>query len=98
MLENHPNIESALYPGLPNDAGYDLASKQMVGGFGCLVSLLVKGNKSDERATSLGGVESLVEHRNTVEPAINDRLLRLSVGIEGADDLLADLEQALAIL
>ena len=109
MLESHPNVESTLYPGLPNDAGHILATKQMTGGFGCLVSFLVKGGKQEalavagrlnlfKRATSLGGVESLVEHRNTVEPAIDDRLLRLSVGIEGADDLLADLEQALSAL
>ena len=109
MLESHPNVESVLYPGLPNDAGHSLAAKQMAGGFGCLVSFLVKGGKQEaiavagrlklfKRATSLGGVESLVEHRNTVEPAIDDRLLRLSVGIEGVDDLLADLEQALSVL
>lgn len=109
MLETHSNVDAVLYPGLPSDAGHALALKQMTGGFGCLVSLLVKGDKQDalsvagrlklfKRATSLGGVESLVEHRNTVEPAIDDRLLRLSVGIEGAEDLLADLEQALSVL
>ena len=109
MLESNPNVESVLYPGLPNDADHTLAAKQMTSGFGCLVSFLVKGGKQEalavagrlklfKRATSLGGVESLVEHRNTVEAAIDDRLLRLSVGIEGADDLLADLEQALSVL
>ncbi|MEP1442217.1 MAG: PLP-dependent transferase [Hyphomicrobiales bacterium] len=109
MLETHSNVEAVLYPGLVNDKGHALAAQQMTGGFGCLVSFLVKGGKQEalavagqlklfKRATSLGGVESLVEHRHTVEPAIDGSLLRLSVGIESADDLLADLEQALTVL
>ena len=85
---------------------HDVAKRQMSGGFGCLLSVLVKGDalavvgrmKLFHRATSLGGVESLVEHRYTIEPhtGIPENLLRLSIGIEDADDLIADLEQALS--
>ena len=80
----------------------------MKGGFGYLMSVLVKGGAEEalavagrmrliHRATSLGGVESLVEHRATIEPhtGIPGNLLRLSVGIEDAGDLMADLDQAL---
>ena len=81
----------------------------MTDGFGGMMSLLVKGGFEPARrlctrlkvivpATSLGGVESLAEHRKTVEgPAspVPDNLVRLSIGIEHADDLIADLEQAL---
>ena len=80
----------------------------MSGGFGCLFSFLVKGGAPEalavvgkvqlfHRATSLGGVESLVEHRHTIEPhtGIPPSLIRVSVGIEDAGDLIADLAQAL---
>ena len=78
----------------------------MVGGFGCLLSCQLKGGKSAalsaigklhlfKRATSLGGVESLIEHRHTIEESVPANLLRLSVGIEDAQDLIADLETAL---
>ena len=106
-FEKHPKIERVLYPGLsPNP----IAARQMTDGFGGMMSFLVKGSFNDARmlctrfkvivpATSLGGVESLVEHRKTVEgPAssVPDNLVRFSIGIEHVDDLIADIEQALA--
>lgn len=107
-LADHPQVDAVLYPGLPSHAGHALAARQMSGGFGCLMSFLVKGTKEDalrvagrlklfHRATSLGGVESLVEHRFTIEPhtGIPETLLRISVGIEDAGDLIGDLAQAL---
>ncbi len=108
FLDDHPQVEEVLYPGLPSHAGHDLACKQMKEGFGFLMSFLVQGGREDalkvagrlnlfHRATSLGGVESLVEHRYTIEPhtGIPENLLRISIGIEDADDLIADLAQAL---
>lgn len=108
FLLAHPMVEDVLYPGLPSHAGHALAARQMTGGFGCLLSVLVKGGAPEAlavagrlqlflRATSLGGVESLVEHRHTIEPhtGIPTNLLRLSVGIEDAGDLIADLDAAL---
>jgi cystathionine gamma-synthase len=107
---NHPHIEAVLYPGLRDAQGHAVAAKQMQGGFGGMLSIRVRGGEAAaiataahitlwKRATSLGGTESLVEHRASVEgpgtPAPPD-LLRLSVGIEDAGDLIADLEQALA--
>ncbi|HSB25308.1 MAG TPA: aminotransferase class V-fold PLP-dependent enzyme [Burkholderiaceae bacterium] len=106
----HRHIEAVLYPGLPAAQGHAVATRQMSGGFGGMLSIRVKGGEAAaiataahvalwKRATSLGGTESLVEHRASVEgagtPAPPD-LLRLSVGIEDAGDLIADLEQALA--
>ncbi len=106
FLSNHPSVEHVLYPGLPSDAGHDIAQRQMKGGFGSLLSIRVKGGREAalsaigklnlfKRATSLGGVESLVEHRHTIEDTVPDDLLRLSVGIEAVDDLIADLDNAL---
>ncbi len=107
-LADHPQVESVLYPGLPDHPGHAIAAQQMTGGYGGLLSFVVKGGAGAalratgrlevfQRATSLGGVESLVEHRHTIEPhtGIPEGLLRLSVGIEDADDLIADLAQAL---
>ena len=107
-LSDHPAVEAVLYPGLPSHKGHDLACTQMKGGFGPLLSFVVKGGAEAalaatarlqlfHRATSLGGVESLVEHRHTIEPhtGIPEGLLRLSVGIEDAGDLADDLGQAL---
>jgi len=106
----HHRIVASLYPGLPNHPGHAVAARQMFGGFGGMLSIRVAGGESAaiaaaarvtvwKRATSLGGVESLVEHRASIEgpgsPAPPD-LLRLSVGIEDAGDLIGDLEQALA--
>jgi cystathionine gamma-synthase len=108
FLIAHPMVEGVLYPGLPTDPGHALAARQMTGGFGSLLSVLVKGGAPEAlavtgrlklflRATSLGGVESLVEHRHTIErhTGIPPNLLRLSVGIEDAGDLIADLKAAL---
>ena len=109
-FSGHGKIESVLYPGLPTAPGHAVAARQMQGGFGGMLSLRVKGGEAGairlaartklwKRATSLGGVESLIEHRASVEgtgsPAPAD-MLRLSTGIEDADDLIADLEQGLA--
>ena len=109
-FSGHANIREVLYPGLPSFAGHEVAVRQMQGGFGGMLSLRVAGGEQAaiataahvklwKRATSLGGVESLIEHRASVEgagtPAPGD-LLRCSVGMEHVDDLIADLEQALA--
>ncbi|MFC6637559.1 cystathionine gamma-synthase [Sulfitobacter sp. JBTF-M27] len=107
-LLDHPAVEDVLYPGLPDHAGHEIAARQMTGGFGGLLSFVVKGGAEAalravgrmqlfHRATSLGGVESLVEHRHTIEPhtGIPEGLLRLSVGIEDVEDLKGDLGQAL---
>jgi cystathionine gamma-synthase len=109
-FHGHPLVEDVLYPGLPGFPGHDLAARQMSGGFGAMMSIRVRGGEAAaiataahvrlwKRATSLGGTESLIEHRASVEgagtPAAPD-LLRLSVGIEAAADLVADLEQAMA--
>ncbi len=108
-FHGHPMVEAVLYPGLPSHPGHDVACRQMKGGFGGMMSLLVKGGEDAARdaaryaqvffpATSLGGVESLIEHRKTVEgphSLVAPNLLRLSVGIEDVRDLIADLEQAL---
>ncbi len=108
FLSDHPQVEEVMYPGLPDHPGHALASQQMQGGYGGLMSFVVKGGAEAalkatgrlqlfHRATSLGGVESLVEHRQTIEPhtGIPEGLLRLSVGIEDIEDLAADLAQAL---
>lgn len=109
-FDGHAHVTDVLYPGLPTHPGHDVAARQMTDGFGGMMSIRVKGGaaaalktatalKLFVTATSLGGVESLVEHRATVEGAdspVPDDLLRLSVGIEDVGDLIADLEQALA--
>jgi len=111
-FERHPGIERVLYPGLASHRGHDIAAKQMTDGFGGMLSLLIKGTLEDARrfctllkvivpATSLGGVETLAEHRKTVEgpqSPVPDNLVRISAGIEHPDDLIADIEQALAKL
>ena len=108
-LAEHPAISEVLYPGLPSFAGHEVARRQMTGGFGAMLSIRLKAGESAaiataanvkvwKRATSLGGVESLLEHRASIEgigsPCPPD-LLRLSVGVEDADDLFDDLDQAL---
>lgn len=109
-FEGRPGIEAVLYPGLESHPGHEIAKRQTGGSFGAMLSLLVEGGAEAAKrvatrtrlfvpATSLGGVESLIEHRATVEgplSAVPANLLRLSVGIERADELIADLEQALA--
>ncbi|WP_454269517.1 trans-sulfuration enzyme family protein [Roseovarius sp. MBR-51] len=107
-LEGHAGIEAVYYPGLVSHAGHAIAARQMCGGYGYLLSAVLRGGRARalevagrlqlfHRATSLGGVESLVEHRHTIEPhtGIPEGLLRFSVGIEDAGDLIADLAQAL---
>jgi len=109
-FDGHANLEAVLYPGLPGHPGHEIAARQMHGGFGGMLSLRIKGGaegalavvskcKLFTRATSLGGVESLIEHRYSIEgksSPIPKDLLRLSIGIEAVEDLIADLEQALA--
>ena len=108
-LEGHGRISRVLYPGLESHPGHAIARRQMQGGFSGLLSVLVDGDAAAARAvaartrvfvpaTSLGGVESLIEHRATVEgpnSPVAPNLLRLSVGIEDVADLIADLDQAL---
>jgi cystathionine gamma-synthase len=114
FLAEHPRVEVVHYPGLPSDPGHAVATRQMtIGGrpaFGGMVSFQVRGGADAAigvagrvrlftRATSLGGPESLVEHRASVEgpeTRTPPGLLRLSVGLEHADDLIEDLAQALA--
>jgi len=108
-FEGHARVEAVIYPGLPSHPGHEIARRQMDGGFGGMLSIQVKGGAKAAlnvatrcrvftRATSLGGVESLIEHRYTIEgenSPIPKDWLRLSIGIESVDDLIADLEQAL---
>jgi cystathionine gamma-synthase len=108
-ISAHPQVLEVLYPGLPSHPGHDIAARQMHGGFGGMLSIRVKGGAEAaiagaarvaiwKRATSLGGVESLIEHRASVEgqgSPVPPDLLRLSVGIEDPDDLIDDLKQAL---
>jgi cystathionine gamma-synthase len=108
-FENHPRLAHVLYPGLASHPGHVVAKKQMRGGFGGMISLRIAGGEAAARrfssrlevfkvATSLGSVESLAEHRASVEgpgtlcPA---DLVRLSIGIEDPEDLARDIGQAL---
>jgi len=110
-LDQHGGVEKVYYPGLKNHPGHEIAAKQM-SGFGGILSFQVKGDAASAdaliaklhyftNATSLGGVESLIERRaasegpNTLTP---QNLIRLSVGLEHLDDLLEDLEQAFKTL
>jgi len=107
-LNDHPKIEAVYYPGLESHAQHLIAKKQMKD-FGGMLSFLVKGNGDTAKkvvnkvrlfaqATSLGGVESLIEHRASVEgpdTKTTQTLIRVSVGLEHIDDLIADMEQAL---
>lgn len=106
-LAEHPEVQAVHYPGLPSHSSHALAIRQMKHG-GPMLSFQLRGGKQKALltagrtrlfrwATSLGGVESLVEHRASVEQGtrVPDDLLRLSVGVEHGDDLIADLEQAL---
>jgi cystathionine gamma-synthase len=109
-LARHPAIAEVLYPGLAGFPGHEIARRQMEGGFGGMLSIRVKAGTEAakataarvglwQRATSLGGTESLIEHRASVEgpdsPVPGD-LLRLSVGLEDAGDLYDDLDRALS--
>ena len=107
-LERLPGVR-VLYPGLPSHPGHAIARRQMHGGFGGMLSIRLAGGRKAAlaaagktelfvRATSLGGVESLIEHRETAEGAETispPDLLRLSIGIEDVEDLWRDLAQAL---
>jgi cystathionine gamma-lyase len=117
FLEQHPRVKRVYYPGLVSHPQHDLARRQMVGGFGGMLSFEVNGGVDAARevarrtrlftlAESLGGVESLIElpalmthaslpPERRAEIGIDDGLIRLSVGIEEVDDLIADLRQAL---
>lgn len=109
FLEAQPAVEQVLYPGLPSHPGHQVAKEQMTG-FGGMLSFTLKGgaeaanrviNKLQlfTRATSLGGVESLIEHRATMEGPDTKtpfNLLRISVGLEHIDDLIADMKQGLS--
>jgi cystathionine gamma-synthase len=109
-FEGHPAVLEVLYPGLESHPDHAIARRQMSGGYGGMLSLRIRGGQAAalklwaacklfKVATSLGGVESLIEHRASIEGAdspVPDDLLRLSVGIEAVEDLIADLEQALA--
>jgi cystathionine gamma-synthase len=110
FLNTHPNIEKVFYPGLPSHTNHFIAKQQMKNGFGSIISILVKGGKQEalnfasklsifKHATSLGGVESLVEHRRSVEgehPISPDNLLRISIGVEFVEDLKNDINKALS--
>lgn len=108
-FSNHPKLERVLYPGLATHPSHDIARRQMTQGYGGMMSLLLKTDFSGAQkfctllkvivpATSLGGVESLAEHRKTVEgptSTLPDNLVRLSIGIENVNDLVEDIQQAL---
>ena len=109
-LSNHAAVSAVLYPGLPHHPGYEIARRQMKGGFGGMLSIRIRagaeaaiataaGVRLWKRATSLGGVKSLIEHRASIEgpnsPCPPD-LLRLSAGIEDVEDLWRDIDQALS--
>jgi len=108
-FEGHANLDAVIYPGLQSHPGHEIARRQMDGGFSGMLTIQVKGGEEQAlnvvkrcevftRATSLGGVESLIEHRYSIEgknsPIPRD-WIRLSIGIESVADLIADLEQAL---
>ena len=116
FLEKHPLVTRVYYPGLQSNPGWEIALRQMPHGSGGMLSISVKGGRSAAmatasrvklftRAASLGGVESLIEHRASSPIQTHgqgtgfrlpDDLLRISVGLEHADDLITDLDQALA--
>lgn len=116
-LEQHPQVEKVIYPGLASHPQHELAKRQMTG-FGGMISILLKGDIEKARrfleaveifalAESLGGVESLIEHpaimthasipkENREKLGILDNFVRISVGIEDLEDLMADLDRALS--
>ena len=108
-FHNHPQVIEVMYPGLPSHPQHHIAKQQCKNGFGGMLSIRFKGGREQTaiimgklqlmvRATSLGGVESLVEHRALIEgptSPVPDDLLRFSIGCEAIEDLIADLERAL---
>jgi cystathionine gamma-synthase len=111
FLSEHRAVETVHYPGLASHSGHKVAARQM-SRFGGMLSFQVRGSREDAmgvaakcklfiRATSLGGAHSLIEHRASIEgPATRtpQNLLRMSIGLEHTDDLIADLDQALATI
>ena len=109
-LADHPRVEAVHYPGLASHAGHEIAARQM-SAFSGMLSFEVKGGREAAlgvaakteifiRATSLGGVESLIEHRASIkgeDPRTPQGLLRLSIGLEHPDDLIEDLARALEL-
>ena len=117
FLASHPKVERVHYPGLPSHPQHALARRQMTGGYGGIVTAVLRGSLDDARrmlerchlfslAESLGGVESLIEHPGLMTHAslpaamraslgIGDGLIRLSVGVEDAEDLIGELQEAL---
>jgi cystathionine gamma-synthase len=105
-------VEQVYYPGLPDHPNHEIAKRQMHGMFGSMISIGIKGGEKQalqfagsmkifKHATSLGGVESLIEHRRSAEgnaPRSPENLLRISIGVEYIDDLIADLGNAFAKL
>ena len=110
-LEKHITIEKVHYPGLISHPQHELAKRQMPNGFSGMISIQIKGDEANARkvaaklklfqqATSLGGVESLVEHRRSIEGPDSKtpgNLLRLSIGLEHVDDLWEDLDRGLTL-
>ena len=108
-FNNHEFLEKVLYPGLETHPNHQIATHQTNGQFGGMLSVIVKGSQTDAvnvvrnckvfyPATSLGGVESLIEHRKTVSGddfPVHENLIRISAGVEDPVDLINDLEQAL---
>ncbi|MES2795313.1 MAG: PLP-dependent aspartate aminotransferase family protein [Bacteroidota bacterium] len=108
FLDNQPNVEKVYYPGLASHANHEVAKKQMAD-FGAMLSFNLKGTEQEAlaftgkvklftAATSLGGVESLIEHRKSIEGPNSispPNLIRISVGLENADDLIEDLRNGL---
>lgn len=111
FLAGHEKVTDVYYPGLPDHPGHEIANRQM-DGFGGMCSFRIDGDRADAmsvvgnaeiftRATSLGGTESLIEHRASMETpptSTPENLIRLSIGQEDPDDLIEDLEQALELI
>jgi methionine-gamma-lyase len=120
FLKSHPKIDRVYYPGLESHPTHEIAKKQMHGGFGGMISADIKGGMDAVRivmnnvkiftlATSLGNVDSLIQHSPSMShfdmspeerhaASIFDGQVRLSIGIEDADDLIEDLNQALNLI
>jgi cystathionine gamma-synthase len=109
-LTQHPKVEKVMYPGLSTNEFHEISKKQMQNGFGGMMSILVRGNEKTalhfasnlklvKHATSLGGVETLVDHRRSAEGVHSnspENLMRISVGIEHIEDLIEDFKYALS--
>lgn len=110
FLEAHPHVKKVHYPGLESHGTHSIAKRQMNNGYGGVLSFelesqplamaVVGAVQICQRATSLGGTETLIEHRASIEPegrrVSAPGLLRLSVGLEDTDDLICDLERAIS--